>query len=68
MGGLGGGHGLHAQNSKERPNIPSRDPSLVGQDTADAAIQGGLIGRASSAKPEPDFGGESESKPERKAG
>lgn len=69
MGGLGGGHGLHAQNSKERPNIVSRDPDLVGQGTADAAVDGGLIGRHSAEKPEPDFGGEPEpSKPERKAG
>lgn len=68
MGGLGGGGAQHSKNMKP-PEIPNRDPDLVGQGTADAAVQGGLIGRASSGKPEPDFGsGESESNPERKAG
>jgi len=68
MGGLGGGGAQHSKNMKP-PEIPNRDPDLVGQGTADDAVQGGLIGRASSGKPEPDFGsGESESKPERKAG
>lgn len=68
MGGLGGGGGQHTKNMK-RPDIPSRDPDLVGQGTADAAVQGGLVGRESSGKPEPDFGGEPEpSTPERKAG
>lgn len=68
MGGLGGGGGQHTKNMK-RPDIPNRDPDLVGQGTVDEAVQGGLIGRESSGKPEPDFGGEPEPvKPERKAG
>lgn len=69
MGGLGGGGALHQQNGKARPDVPNRNPDLVGQGTADEAVQGGLIGRESSGKPKPDFGGEPEpSNPERKAG
>jgi hypothetical protein len=64
LGGLGGGGAQHSKNMKP-PEIPNRDPDLVGQGTADDAVQGGLIGRASSGKPEPDFGG---GEPERKAG
>lgn len=60
MGGLGGGNSLHQQNGKARPDIPNRDPDLVGQGAADAAVQGGIVGRASSKSPDPDFGDQPE--------
>jgi hypothetical protein len=49
MGGMGSGGGN--SNSKERPEIFTEDKDLLGTETAEAGVEGGLIGRSTSAPP-----------------
>lgn len=54
-GGMGGmpmgamGQGGNNSNSKERPEIFTEDKDLLGTETEDAAVKGGLIGRNTSS-------------------
>lgn len=53
MGGMGGGMGGKApQRGKERPTIASSDRGQLGKDSLEDSIEGGVIGRSTSAKPE----------------
>ena len=59
-GGMGGGGMMGAGGAgagaggkgKERPDIKSSDPAQHGKDSLDEAIEGGLLGRSTSKKPE----------------
>lgn len=46
MAGAGGGAG---NKTKERPDIKSQDRDLLGKDSLDQAVEGGMIGRSTSA-------------------
>ncbi|TXH09943.1 MAG: hypothetical protein E6R04_06670 [Spirochaetes bacterium] len=47
MGGMG--HGGGNTTSKERPEIFTEDKDLLGTETAEAGVEGGLIGRSTSS-------------------
>lgn len=48
MGGMGGAQGA-GKGSKEKPEIFTQDKDLLGKESLDQAIEGGMIGRDTSA-------------------